>query len=188
MNVVMLCAHADDEVIFGFPVLQRAKRIICCSSDANNPERQWCKERIKGLKEVAKLVGAKVDYFDYNSEFYRAQVRNGDLDKMVDTIKSVIHLEPNDVLFTHNRWGEYGHLDHILVNQIANTLGCSFLTTDISLDAGWFKTKNLYEADPIKTYVNDLDFYNRCKQIYDRIGCWTWSKEPIKSCSLYMEI
>lgn len=189
MNITMLMAHPDDEIIFGFPVLAKAKRIICCSNDSNNPLRAWCKNRRFALQEVGKLIGAEVTCFDYDSEFYRMAVRNGDLGRMAEAIKKcVIDLLPKyeeHILFTHNDWGEYGHIDHILVNQIAKTTGCMLLTTDIVIDGGWFKVENLMTKEPVFKAVNDLDLYAKCKAIYDKWGCFTWSKPPVLSCGVY---
>jgi len=188
-NITYLVAHPDDEVIFGFPVLAKAKRIICCSNDSNNPLRAWCKNRIFALQEVGKLIGAEIVCFDYDSEFYRMNTRNGDLGKMVEqVVKCVIDLLPSyedSVLFTHNSWGEYGHIDHILTNHIAKLTHRRILTTDIAIDAGWFKVENNYKGEPIMKVQNDLELYNKCKAIYEKWNAWTWSKQPIPYCNLY---
>lgn len=186
MNTVCVFAHPDDEVIFGFPMLKQAKHIICCSNDINNPLRVWCKNRVQALYEIGKLIGAKITCFDYDSEFYRANVRDGSLNDLAEKITQSI-LETNaGMVFTHNEWGEYGHLDHILVHRIAKATGWKILVTDIAVDGGWFKVNNLYlKKDPLFTVENDLDFYNKCKAIYDKINCWTWSKEPVKSAGIY---
>jgi hypothetical protein len=185
-HITMLIAHPDDEVIFGFPVLQNAKKIICCSSDLNNPERQWCRNRKLALEEIGQKVGAEVICLDYNSEFYRLPTRNGSLMRLANDILSL--LEPEEVLFTHNPWGEYGHLDHVLVHQVASLSGKRLLFSDISLEAGWIPSgKRLSLAKVVGLFHNDLLFYNECKAIYDHFGCWTWSKPPIKEC-MAMEI
>lgn len=182
----LLISHPDDEVIFGWPVLKQAKNIICCSSDLNNPERQWCKHRKQGLFEIGEMVGAKVICLDYNSEFYRLPTRTGELANLVLNVLTEInkHCE-DDLLFTHNSHGEYGHLDHILCHQIAKASGKKIMTTDIALDAGWFKVNNSEVKWNDKEVINDLDFYNKCKKIYDKIGCWTWSKPPIERAIVY---
>ena len=116
-------------------------------------------------------------------------VRNGDLGRMAEQIKKcVIDLLPKYeeyTLFTHNDWGEYGHIDHILVNQIAKTTGRKLLTTDIVMDGGWFKVENIMTKEPVFKAVNDLDLYAKCKAIYDKWGCFTWSKPPVLSCGVY---
>jgi len=183
-HITLLCAHPDDEVIFGWPVLQQAKKIICCSSDLNNPERAWCKDRKLALKEIGQKVGAEVICLDYNSEFYRLPTRDGSLMRLANDIFSL--LEPEEVLFTHNPWGEYGHLDHVLVHQIARRSGKRLLYTDISLEAGWLPSlMYLPTMPPVGSFTNEQKFYAECKAIYDKWNCWTWSKPPIERTSVY---
>ena len=177
----LLVAHPDDEVIFFWWALKEIDQIVCCSSDLNNPERAWCKDRCKALFEIGNILNIPVTCLDYNSEFYRLNSRNGELLKLQSDILAAVEGD----IYTHNAWGEYAHLDHILVNQIAKTTGCMLLTTDIVIDGGWFKVENLMTKEPVFRAVNDLDLYAKCKAIYDKWGCWTWSKEPVHSCGVY---
>jgi hypothetical protein len=182
-DVTMLIAHPDDEVIFGWPVLQRAKKIVCCSSDENNLERQWCKDRKLALKEICGMLGIELVCFDYNSEFYRLPTRDGSL---LELQKQVVGALPDETIFTHNAWGEYGHLDHILVHQIARSSHRILFTTDMSINAGWMNIDSpINFGNKVQDCDIDLDLYNRCKAIYDKYGCWTWSKDPIMKASLY---
>lgn len=193
-DITILAAHCDDEIIFGWPVLQKAKAVICCSSDRHNPDRVWCKDRAKALREVCDLVGAKMVCLDHNSEFYRVNARVGELtalhvqvdqelaglSHLIDGIKHI-----DSLLYTHNAWGEYGHLDHILVHQIAIASGLPVITSDMCAQAGWL---NVIARPPEKKICdcdNDLAFYAACKAIYMKYGCWTWSQAPITRCGLY---
>lgn len=183
-HITMLIAHPDDEVIFGWPVLKQAKRIVCCSSDLHNPERQWCKDRKLALKEVGDLVGAEVVCLDHPSEFYRTNARNGSLHRLVTEVLSLIKEE--ELLFTHNLWGEYGHLDHILVHQIGLYSGKKIVCTDITLGEGWMPVRNMVNPlSPVGHFMNDLSLYEKCKAIYDRYGCWTWNRPPIMGAHVY---
>jgi hypothetical protein len=183
-DIVLLAAHCDDEVIFGWPVLQQVKRIICCSSDLNNPDRQWCKDRKKALQEVGVLVGAEVVCLDYDSEFYRLNTRQGGLWKMSQEVLKL--LQSAECVYTHNPWGEYGNLDHILVHQIARMSQKNLIYSDMCIEAGWLPcTPWRSSLVPERSCVNDTSFYERCKGIYEKIGCWTWSKGPILRARIY---
>lgn len=182
-NITYLIAHPDDEVIFGSVLLSRAKKIICCSSDLNNPERQWCKDRKLALQEIGKLFEAEIICLDYNSEFYRLPTRSGELNKLVDTVLELINKE--EFIFTHNPWGEYGHLDHILVHQIARASGRLLAWTDICLEAGWWNCRPNLIGEKVESCEVDSVVYNKCKKIYDKYGCWTWSKESVWRFNIY---
>lgn len=185
-DITLLVAHPDDEVIFGWPVLQRAKRIICCSSDLNNPDRQWCKDRKKALYEIGSLLGISVDCLDYNSEFYKVDARKGELWKLSQDVLSL--LQSAGSVFTHNPWGEYGHMDHILIHQVARASGKKLFYSDICVEAGWqpcIPWPSLIKE--VEFCTNDISFYERCKAIYERIGCWTWSKAPIINARIYAD-
>lgn len=184
-DLTILIAHPDDEVIFFWPLLKQAKKIICCSTDQNNPERQFCARRIEALMRVCGIIGAELKYLSYNSEFYRLPTRNGDLSRFVDEVYTLIINEK--LILTHNSWGEYGHLDHILVGEIARMSRATVITTDIGIDANWFKVRpGQQRRGPIaEACLNDLEFYNKLKEEYDQIGCWTWSKDPVIQANLY---
>lgn len=185
-NITMLIAHPDDEVIFGWPMLKEVKKIICCSSDLNNPVRTWCKDRKKALQEVGNIVGAEVICLDYNSEFYRADARNGDLWKMTSEIMSL--LQSVELIYTHNPWGEYGHLDHVLVHQIARASGKQLIYSDMCIEAGWLPCIPWQRLQSlVGSYTNDISFYERCKEIYLKYNYWTWSKDPIMKADLYAD-
>jgi hypothetical protein len=181
-DIVMLVAHPDDEVIFGWPVLARAKAIICCSSDEFNPERVWCKDRIKAFKDICGLLDIRGVCYSYNSEFYKMDARAGELLKFQDEIGRYLYEGP---IFTHNRWGEYGHMDHILVHQVALASKQRILTTDMCIDAGWLNCRPAPAGEKLEDCEIDMDLYLRCKAIYDKYGCWTWSKDPISKAGLY---
>jgi len=185
-DITILIAHPDDEVIFCWPVLQQAKRIICCSSDLNNPERAWCRDRKKALQEIGGMVGAEVVCLDYNSEFYKINAREGHLWTMAREVLKLI--ESADYIYTHNPWGEYGHMDHILVHQIARASGKKLVYSDMSVEAGWLPCTRwpLYPA-LVKSCINDVSFYEKCKAVYDRYNSWTWSKPPIIEARIYAD-
>ena len=184
MRYTMVIAHPDDEVIFGWPVLKETKKIVCASSDLYNPERAWCKERKKALQEVGKLINAEIVCLDYNSEFYRANTRNGDLAKIQKDILAQLK-GSDDYIFTHNAWGEYGHIDHILVNQFLRKSNKKIFSTSICLEAGWFSAQSFLNQISLKSKEIDIMLYQECKAIYDKYGCWTWSKEPITKVKIY---
>lgn len=197
-DVTLLIAHPDDEALFAWPVLERVKRIVCASNDAFNPERAWCAERGECMRDVAKLLGCEIVMHSNNSEFYRSQTRNGALKLIASDLAYAIG-NPL-VLFTHNAWGEYGNLDHILCHHIARTVqawtGCQLLVSDIAQEINWLPITAWKQGALVPAVSNcpdeyreehqiDRDLFDRIKGIYDARGCWTWSWPPQERARVY---
>lgn len=204
-DITLLIAHPDDEALFCWPVLDRVKRIVCASNDSENPERKWCRERGLCLEEVGKLLGAEVVHLPCASEFYRMHTRDGSLKSLATVLMG--HLRGSEIIFTHNAWGEYGHIDHILCHHIARTVqartGCELLVSDIAVTetpawfpiTPWIQSTNPvagpYRASSSVMHEMRLDrhidrpLFDRIKQVYDNRGCWTWSFPVVERCRVY---
>lgn len=193
-DITLLIAHPDDEALFLWPFLDRVKRIVCASSDQSNLSRQWCSERGKCVAEVGELLGCEIDCGVLDSEFYRLSTRDGrlkaELDALIDRIGSP------EILATHNPWGEYGHIDHMLMHHVGRTVqawhGCQLLTTDIAVSQSpaWLSIEPFgliqnAEYEGPNEHMLDRNLFDRIKAIYDARGCWTWSWEPVTECRVY---
>lgn len=186
-DVTLLIAHPDDEALFCWPVLDRVKRIVCASDDSQNPERVWCKDRGLCLEEVGELLEADVIHLPYNSEFYRLPTRDGSLKKMAETL--LRHLSDAEVLFSHNSWGEYGHLDHLLMHHVARVWQWQtrreLLVSDIAEEINWLPIGRRSQGNEYRDHVMDWRLFDRIKAIYDARGCWTWSRPPVDTARVY---
>jgi LmbE family N-acetylglucosaminyl deacetylase len=187
-DVTLLIAHPDDEALFCWPVLDRVKRIVCASNDAFNPDRAWCKERGLCLKEVGLLLDCEIVQLPHHSEFYRMPTRDGQLKGLAEQL--AWHLAPTDILFSHNAWGEYGNIDHILMHHVARTwtarTQCTLLTSDIAQEINWLPiTPWNQHGSTRSSHTLDRPLFDRIKAIYDARGCWTWSWEPQEACKVY---
>lgn len=176
-DLTILVAHCDDEFLFMFPFLARAKKIVCLTSDINNPRRMWCKERKKGFKEVCDLVGAESVCLDYSSRFYALE--NQGLAELVKTVRHL--LSESEIIATHNAWGEYGHWDHIFCNMVARMTDKPVVTTNIRVEADWYPVHCLYQGTHVDMVKNDMAFHEQCMGIYRKYGAMGWSYEPVKS-------
>lgn len=200
-DITLLIAHPDDEALFAWPVLDRVKKIVCVSNDKTNASRHWCRDRGLCLNSVGELLGAEVVQYDLDSEFYRLPTRGGELKAIATNVMD--DLRGSDIIYTHNGWGEYGNIDHILCHHIARTLqaqtGCQLLISDIAQEINWLPVRpwalesyddsgadNRVAAHGQHTIFDiDRPLFGRIKAIYDARGCWTWAWEPQGSCQVF---
>ena len=187
MNIQMVMAHPDDEVIFGWPVLsgRQVSSILICSNDAHNSERQWCRHRRSALAEMADALNIPAFSLNYSSEFYRLSTRDEQLKIMMDDVVS--NIDPNaDAIFTHNPWGEYGHLDHIIIHMAVQSTEKPMIFTDIFMPSNWMNLKHSpkMEFSIIFQAINDLTFYQYCKSFYLKHNVWTWNQSPVEKCNV----
>jgi hypothetical protein len=191
MNIQLVMAHPDDEIIFGWPALveHMVSSILICSNDINNPERTWCRHRCVALDEIGALLDIPVHSLPFNSEFYRMPTRDKTLQRMMETVLDAID-PAADAIFTHNPWGEYGHLDHITVHLAAMATGKPVFFTDIFTQSNWMHMPNrpMMPGKLMWPVINDLDFYDQCRQIYANHGVWTWNQPPVTVCNIYSTI
>lgn len=213
-NVLMVLAHPDDEVIFGWPLLQNRsikKELIICSNDAFNTQRKWCAHRKQPLIDLCATLDINLTCLDYNSDFYsypnRHEKRQKNIFKRLIQKKderTLISAFMNDILkiidskkfssiFTHNPWGEYGHMDHILIhNLITHHYHSKFpiFFTDAHIKLDWMPLCN----DPhritskfqfVESFTNKEDTYESLMEFYKRTKTWTWSLSPIKHTNIF---
>lgn len=191
--ILMVMSHADDELICGWPILFNEnidKHILLCSTDENNPQRQWCKHRKHTFIKVCQLLNIPYTILPLNSEFHKEVDRyNGKriIGEIVAAIKSIQF----DEVFTHNSWGEYGHEDHKLIfRTVCEHIPQHILTTDICFqeEQSWHKPSYIRpNGDCIEICKLDVNKYMKIENIYREDGVWTWSYEPIRNCRLYKE-
>tara|TARA_Y100000592_G_C5481687_1_gene326030 strand:+ start:10520 stop:11170 length:651 start_codon:yes stop_codon:yes gene_type:complete len=212
-KILIVMAHPDDEIIFGWPILQDPsiqKKILICSSDFNNPSRSWCKNRKDALYDIGSFVGSlETVCLDYDSEFYRQPTRpisgnSPEPDGLVagpwrNMCKDFLdHIEKMsndcDAIFTHNPYGEYGHIDHIMLfDLIIKNIEKPVLITDIKQNSNWAHVSKKSEKIEKLFYSNihkpncvlDEVLLQFCKSQYEARNAWTWNKKVVNNCSVY---
>ncbi len=203
-KVLGIFCHPDDEILAGWPIFQSEKLekhlIICCDDYAR---RGSC--RRQALQEVCKQENINlVKTLSEDNNFYALPTRRADslLSHSVFRINNALEQAIEDVqpdfIMTHNPVGEYGHGSHRLLFEIVSQhlLAENILITDICQESNHRSSKEIpqvvrdaYYKDPPPNGVLEIlnmDFYNRCKAIYDSHNAWTWSKESIKHCNLFL--
>lgn len=188
----MVLAHADDEVIFGFPFFQGDAEVtlLTCSDDARNPDLPWLAPRSEVLKRVCSDRGARLEVVPGPSNFYRLPAAG--LSRLYETVSHRVRdlAGSHDLVFTHNPHGEYGHPDHKLVFEIVcgSCGGAPVLYSDIRVPNGWPLPPRacgaLYGDEAFRCRCDEAVFH-RLKGLYEDRGTWTWVDEPVRSCSVF---
>lgn len=179
-------AHADDEIIFGYPYLQQrdhTRSLLVCSTD-----RSRLNPRVPTLQGICDDLDIGLHLFEAESGFYKlepAPLR--DFCKGVGDL--IASLAPNfDLVFTHNPHGEYGHHDHRLIFDVVSSAAPRpIVYTDIRIENGWHlpPVNPLYYRHRIGEATLDADLYRRCRDAYRRAKSWTWIEETSPACRLF---
>ncbi len=205
LKILGIFCHPDDEVLAGWPIFQRddveKHLLILCDDFAR---KGHC--RVQALLEVCKreninLIGTMSE----DNNFYSLPTRRAD-NILSDAIKrininieaSIDELQP-DYIFTHNPVGEYGHGSHRLTFELVSQHPKvkDVIFTDIC-EISNHRSNNTIPRTIIDAYyhsgftineneqVLDMAFYERCFNTYQKRRAWTWNKNPIQNCDLYI--
>lgn len=212
-NLTVLVAHPDDELLFLWPFLiakespvrapertanalcaiPKATRIVAAVSDRDNVDRAWCARRAEALQLVGRELGVETICLDHWSEFYRRDARNLELRAVVQDVTDLLDRLPGPIA-THNPWGEYGHLDHVLLHLAARGTGRAVYMTDMQLTGGpdacparWLSLEHEWAPGEFLGRAElDRPLFDRLKAIYVELGCWTWAWAPVERCGVYV--
>lgn len=193
----IVAAHPDDEALWFSSVLAKVDQVILCYVDADS-QPAWPSGRRKSiadyplpnvstleLRESGVFMG--VDWRNVEeTEYGLAITEQGFSDaryrenyaRLLDELGNRLAGLKN--VFTHNPWGEYGHVEHVQVYRAVRTL-----QPKLGFDL-WFSTyfsqetmslmdrsRTLLEGDKI-TLSTDKTLARRIADLYKANDCWTW--------------
>ena len=196
-KALMVVSHPDDELIFGASILldkSIEKKILVCSSDENNLARRWCAHRKEAFFEVCDAVGVRdKKVLPFDSEFSKSNHRTGLRSDILEEISNNVKLmsEGCDFIFTHNMFGEYGHLDHIATwEAVVRSTDLPVVTTDALIKLDWtpFGEVNANAAAYMGKIqcTRDIDpiEYKKLEDVYRKHRVWTWCLPMISNVKL----
>ena len=203
-KILGVFCHPDDEILAGWSIFQRQDiekhLMICCGDFSRKGAR-----RENALKEVCQQENINLYCcLDEDNNFYALPTRRADylLIEAVCNIeswlgKAITEIDP-DYVMTHSVCGEYGHGSHRLLFEIVTQhhLIEKTIITDICQESNHRSHKSI-PPTVRKAYYGrrmwaegiqnlNMDWFNRCKAIYDKHNAWSWSKPPIKHCNLFL--
>lgn len=201
-KILMVLSHADDEVIFGYPILQYhpLNEVYLLTLTNNN---KYGKGPQNALKEICALNNIHlIDLPRLQPNFYRLPTRYEEvvlpniLKICSNNIKRALDISKPDYIFTHNPMGEYGHGDHRTTFNLVSQFNTPLMFTDICITnpchlssehiPSIYKTY-LYDKAKAKEKVTlKMEWYIKMKCVYEKHEAWSWSGHPpVKDCALY---
>ena len=200
-NYAIVVAHPDDEILFASSILEKATQVFICFSDI--PVEEEIHATItKGRRNVKNKYPLKnVTFLDITqasnkdakrinwdraieNEYGVLGERNEkEYEKNFQKLFKILGLKLKNfrTIYTHNPWGEYGHVEHIQIHRCIEKLSkilefkmyvFGYLSRE-TLKMANEKIKTLEEL-PLKK-KNDITLFNKVKDLYIEEDCWTWS-------------
>jgi LmbE family N-acetylglucosaminyl deacetylase len=158
MNL-MIIAHPDDEVIFGWEQLQTDSWYVICVTNASNLVRS------EEFKQSAKQLNFQYEIWDYPDKW------GGSFpDEITDRIKSIYLSKEWDKVVTHNSFGEYGHTQHSdlyykvksIVDSNLYVFSCE-LGSKLSFDSLYNKMYHLKTIYKSQYELGTYDWYDQTR-------------------------
>lgn len=204
MKILMVLAHPDDEVVFGWPLVQTGltsgTELSLLTLSDNRGKRG--DGPVNALAEICAANRIHlIDVERVDSNFYRTPPRyskpvlSSVINLFQDSVKEAIAEVCPDFIFTHNPMGEYGHGDHRFVFNIVSMFSIPLMMTDIcftnpchlsSKEIPDIYRKRFYNYADGQYYLLDMDWYTRMRIIYEKHKAWSWSgHDPVKECNMF---
>lgn len=205
MKALAIFAHPDDEILWGWPIMQdpQIKKYLLTVSDNHNG---YGVHAVEALREVCKLADVRlVDCIGLPSEYYKVATRYKAFTLMREVVPMIIsgiraaiwEVWP-DFIITHNPFGEYGNGDHRLLFNIVSTLhetdkitinftdACQWNRSHLSSETIPRRIVEAYYRNRLDDYELNEDWFVSLQRVYEVHKAWSWSgHEVIKAVGLY---
>ena len=119
---IMIVAHADDETIFGSNELHNGKWLLIICTNSMDGRVGLIRNDIPGLIQMSKDYNFNLIVIQH-CDMYEEKIINVRFDITVYSyLEKYLMKQSWDSIVTHNRDGEYGHTQHILVHRIVSNI------------------------------------------------------------------
>jgi len=120
---VALVAHPDDCVIFAWPFIEAHPTfewvIVYMTYRVDEPRAQEVKAYWDKRNIVTAFMGHRDDYLDQQT----GKFNFWDPGLVGEHVRTNVEVHNPALILTHNEDGDYGHIHHMFVHQIANSIG-----------------------------------------------------------------
>lgn len=194
-RAVLVVAHPDDEVLWFSSILQACKKVLVCFGPSD--------DETVDAGRIALLANYPLNKVEFLNVREPGAFRRGRWSKPIETdaglqlrrekssyLESMKELEltltgrlaEEEVIFTHNPWGEYGHEEHVQVFRVLNKIRNvhSFkmhVNGYVSNRSLSLMLQSATALGPPTSYPTNLALASDLKQEYLRYRCWTWRED-----------
>jgi len=194
---IIVASHPDDEILWFSSVLSKVNKIVFCFLPVDsNPT--WTDGRRESLSDyplqniccldlLESEVFGGVDWrrpitMDYGLRITEKHLSDKIYRKNFDTLKERLHeqLQGYKNVFTHNPWGEYGHVEHVQVYRVVKAIQQEmqfnlWFSNYASNKSSYLMASTLFDIRPYSVTLNTNKAQaERIANIYKGNNCWTW--------------
>ncbi len=195
-NAVLVAAHPDDEILWFSSIFDACKRVVVCYGESATADESWDSGRARLMDEypIAKVKFLKVRQsggFDAADWYHPQEAESGlrlhgraasayesNAEHLLQILGS--DLAQENVVITHNPWGEYGHEEHVQVfrtlQRLQKRIGFSLFVDGYVSDrsaALMRQSLNLLQGAPV-VRETDRALALKLKNLYIEYDCWTF--------------
>jgi len=183
-----MVAHPDDEILW-FNPSYFDKIFIFFSDRHDRPEMKAARLRAISehpLRDKIELMGiTEPGLFKNKTRTHEYAIAYETVLRAMETIKQTNKITE---LFTHNKQGEYGHDDHVLLHNAAHDV---FAPDQVAIwcPMKFIKFKFLFKWNKVTREIeNDIPLFKKIRAIYVKHHAWTWNHRflPKRSESYYL--